>query len=152
MKDDDEIMVAGLLYKKPGFVALLENLKSPYEDVKLLKRAYEGRLKERDDRQPATTAMISAVIAGLWGKYTRTNPVLAHFGQKPLTQATLTVEQKALAVAKNKATRIARKTMGPRQKEAIKGDVTSIEIKVHPVNGNGNEPAPTPAPSDAPPS
>jgi hypothetical protein len=47
---------------------------------------------------------------------------LADFGIAPVKPATpLTVEQKAAASAKRRATRAARHTMGPKQKAAIKG-------------------------------
>ena len=65
--------------------------------------------------------------------------ILAAFGTSPLTLADfgmlptkartpLTTEQKAGAVAKSRATRKARGTMGPKKRLTVKGDVTSVTI------------------------
>ena len=54
--------------------------------------------------------------------------VLADFGINPKARTPLTVEAKAAAVAKRTATRAARHTMGSRQKEGIKGDVTGVVV------------------------
>jgi hypothetical protein len=54
---------------------------------------------------------------------------LADFGMQPTKARTpLTVEQRAAAVAKLRATRKARGTTSPKQKLAVKGDVTSVTI------------------------
>lgn len=54
---------------------------------------------------------------------------LADFGMQPTKARTpLTVEQKAVAAAKLRATRKARGTTSPKQKAAVKGDVTSVII------------------------
>jgi hypothetical protein len=49
--------------------------------------------------------------------------VLADFGLAPKARAQVTVEAKAVAAAKRKATRAARHTMGPKQKKGITGVV-----------------------------
>jgi hypothetical protein len=54
---------------------------------------------------------------------------LADFGmQPPKVRTPLTVEQKAAAAAKMRATRSARGTTSRKQKLAVKGDVTSVTI------------------------
>jgi hypothetical protein len=55
--------------------------------------------------------------------------VLADFGlAAPKKRAKLTSAQAALSAAKNKATRIARGTLGPVARQQIKGNVSSIQI------------------------
>jgi hypothetical protein len=55
--------------------------------------------------------------------------VLADFGLVPRKAPTpLTVEQKAAAAAKRKATRAARNTMGAVQKKKVVGTVTGVTI------------------------
>ncbi|HEY8038591.1 MAG TPA: hypothetical protein VIF15_02305, partial [Polyangiaceae bacterium] len=55
--------------------------------------------------------------------------VLADFGMTPRKAATpLTVEQKAAAAAKRKATRAARGTKGPKAKLGIHGAVTGVVV------------------------
>jgi len=53
---------------------------------------------------------------------------LGEFGFAPHKRGQKTVETKAAAIAKAAATRKARKTMGPRQRDAVKGQVTAIEV------------------------
>jgi hypothetical protein len=56
-----------------------------------------------------------------------TSPVLADFGFTPSKRTPLSVEQQTQAIAKRKATRKARNTLGKKQKAAIKGTVPPTE-------------------------
>jgi hypothetical protein len=79
------------------------------------------------------------VILAAFGNSTE---ALADFGlTPPKARAPRTAEQKAAAAAKLRATRAARGTASKKQKAAVKGNVTGIEIK--PVT----EPTPSPTPS-----
>jgi hypothetical protein len=61
--------------------------------------------------------------------FTNAPQQLADFGmQPPKARTPLTVEQKAAAAAKMRATRKARGTTSKKQKLAVKGDVTSVNI------------------------
>ena len=53
---------------------------------------------------------------------------LADFGLSPRKVAVVSPEARVAAVAKTKATRAARHTMGAKQKKAIQGDVTGVLI------------------------
>jgi hypothetical protein len=74
--------------------------------------------------------------------------VQADFGFSPRKQAQKTVDEKALAAAKARATREKRGTLGKKQKKNIKGNVTSHTIVAGGVTGGSNGSA-TPAPSNA---
>ena len=63
---------------------------------------------------------LKALVLGAFG---RESVKLADFGFRPRKKPVLTPEQKAAAVEKRKATRLARGTMGPKAKLAIKGTV-----------------------------
>ena len=93
---------------------------------------------DRDER--ANTAGITAAVRRIVLGMFNTNPdTLAVFGLKALKVANPTAATKAAAVVKNKATRVARGTVGPKKKLAIKGTVPA---------DNGGAPAPaTPAPT-----
>jgi hypothetical protein len=54
--------------------------------------------------------------------------VLADFGIHPKARTPPTVEASLAAVAKRRATRAARRTMGSQQKKAVKGDVTGVVV------------------------
>ena len=60
--------------------------------------------------------------------YRNSPDVLADFGITSKARVAPTVESKAAAVAKRAATRAARHTMGPKQKEGVKGDVTGVVV------------------------
>jgi hypothetical protein len=73
------------------------------------------------------------------------------FGFPPPRKATRTVESKVTAVARSKATREARHTMGKKQKSLIKGVVVTSTAPADPVNTPaGASPASQPATSTAP--
>ena len=93
---------------------------------------------DRDER--ATTAgTVAAVRRIVLGMFNKNPDTLAVFGLKGLKTRKPKVAVKAAAVAKNKATRVARGTVGPKKKLAIKGTVPA---------DNGGAPAPaTPAPA-----
>jgi hypothetical protein len=78
--------------------------------------------------------------------------VLADFGLRPKKAPTpLTVEEKAAAAAKRKATRVARNTMGSQQKKAVTGTFVGVvvtpiwtaPITPAPAAPNGPTPGPT---------
>jgi hypothetical protein len=60
--------------------------------------------------------------------YGAASPVLADFGFNVPKRAALTVEQQTQAIAKRKATRKARNTLGKKQKAGIKGNVTGVNV------------------------
>jgi hypothetical protein len=107
---------------------------------------------------------MSATTAYVKAAYGNSPDVLADFGIQTKARVPLTVDAKLTAAAKRAATRAARHTMGKRQKNAIKGDVTGVLVTpvtstptptvptpVSPataVTSGGNDHAPTPTPAD----
>jgi hypothetical protein len=92
---------------------------------------------------PALRSFMAALVTIVKGSFGSSPDVLADFGLAPKKVRTpLTVQQKATATAKQKATRAARHTMGPKQRNEVKGDVTGVLVT--PVTSTA--PA-TPAPS-----
>jgi hypothetical protein len=83
---------------------------------------------------------LAALELYLEGFYGPTSPTLDKFGLSPRKPVRKTVKVKAGAIEKDLATRVARHTEGPREKEAIHGTVTEPSA-----------PAPAPVtPADAP--
>jgi hypothetical protein len=93
---------------------------------------------QRADIGPVLTG-IRSYAAGLYGEK---SPEFASFGFKPTITPARTVASKAAAVEKQLATRVARHTMGKRQRAAIHGVV--------PTNPPPNAPVVTPPTSGAP--
>jgi hypothetical protein len=109
--------------------------------VDLRQRADDARaqlaeaLAEEERAMPDLLAFASAVRAHVKLVHGTSPIALAAHGIHPKARASLTAEARAVAVAKRAATRTARHTMGPRQKEKIKGNVIGVEIQ--PVHDSG---------------
>jgi hypothetical protein len=74
-------------------------------------------------------AFFIAFIAYVRSAFGNSPDVLADFGLSPKKARTpLTVEQKAAAAAKRKATRQARGTRGPKAKLSVTGNVTGVIV------------------------
>jgi hypothetical protein len=77
----------------------------------------------------ATAALVARGLKQyVMNAYGAESPVLADFGFTVPKRAALTVEQQTQAIAKRKATRKARNTLGKKQKAAIKGNVTGVNV------------------------
>jgi hypothetical protein len=74
---------------------------------------HQTKLEERDKELPTMRAKLQVVRASVKGALGKKNPDLAKFGMEPdKDREPLTVEEKAKAVAKSKATRAARHPKG----------------------------------------
>jgi hypothetical protein len=83
------------------------------------------------------------VVLAQFGDTQAASSVLADFGFTPQKVPAITAEAQATAVEKNRATRAARHTMGPKQKKLVTGTVAPTTAP------SPATPAPTPAPSPA---
>ena len=76
---------------------------------------------------PSLRSQMAAFVAYVKATFGSSPDALADFGLKPKkTRTPLTIDQLATAAAKRAATRAARHTMGPKQKKAVKGTITTI--------------------------
>jgi hypothetical protein len=89
------------------------------------------------DKRAQTASVTRAFKRIVQGMFAESPDTLADFGLKPLKVGTRTVATKSGAIAKTKATRQARHTLGSKQKEMIKGTVSPTTPEVSPT-------APTP--------
>ena len=98
-------------------------------DVDAAKAQTAARLAAWHAQMPALRIVMDALVAYVKAVYASAPDVLADFGLKPKkVRAPLTVEQKAAAAAKRKATRAARHTMGKVQKQDVLGDVVGVTV------------------------
>ena len=88
--------------------------------------------------------LLSAIRSYAAGVYGEGSPEFALFGFKPKRFAYRTVQVKAEAVEKLRATRAARHTMGKRQKAAIHGTVAASDGGPTATPPNGSAPSPSP--------
>ena len=111
--------------------------------------AFTAAVKADRDKRAQTASLTAAYKRIVLGMFAESPDTLADFGLVPLKKGTRTVATKAGAIAKNKATREARHTMGSKQKAAIHGTVPPTDP------GNPDPPAtipsqPTPPPAAPP--
>jgi hypothetical protein len=90
--------------------------------------ARQAAVKANRDERASTTAITGSFRQMVLAMYSQSPDTLAVFLLKPRKVSVKTPAQKALAAARAKATREARKTMGPKQKAGIKGTVSTVTI------------------------
>jgi hypothetical protein len=100
----------------------------------------------RDKTKTYVSGLRQALLVAFAGQI----DVLADFGLTPRKPRVVTPEEKVATAAKAKATRVARHTMGKKQKAAIKGTVAPTEPAPAPSPPVASPPA-TPAPAPVPP-
>jgi hypothetical protein len=120
------VTLRGVAYTPAALIQVLESLVTALHDVAVAEGAYKAKLLSERTLAPGVRVVIRAFDAYLRVVYGNQPDVLKDFGLAPPKSATpLTAEEKALAVARRKATRAARHTMGPKQKKLVKGTVAA---------------------------
>jgi hypothetical protein len=138
-----QVNFAGGSFTAAQITAKLQTLVTLRNDVDVAKASTKAKLAAEKADMPALRTFMSAFVTYVKAVFGTQLDVLADFGVHPKTRAPLTVEAKAAAAAKRKATRAARHTMGAKQKKGVKGAVTGIVVT--PVNAA--QPTTTTAPS-----
>jgi hypothetical protein len=132
-----QVTLAGGSYTAAQITSKLDQLVCLRADVDAAKATTQGKLAVEKTDMPALRVFMDAVVSYVKAAYGNAPDVLADFGLNPKARTPLTVEAKAAAAAKRKATRVARNTMGSRQKKGVKGAVTGIVVTpvtaAHPV-------------------
>jgi hypothetical protein len=121
----------------------LSDLRTAVNDAKA---ATKAKLADEEAQAPSLRTQMSAFVTYVKATFGNSPDVLADFGLTPKkVKAPLTLDQKAAAAAKRKATRAARHTMGSKQKKDVKGTITTI---VTPTSSTAPQPvAPSPVAS-----
>jgi hypothetical protein len=99
--------------------------------------ARTAAVKVDRDKRAQSAAFVQSLRRMIQGMFTQSPDTLAAFGLKAPKAAKKTVTIKATAVAKSKATRTARGTLGKKQKKAVKGTV----VAAAPTGGTAAAPA-----------
>jgi hypothetical protein len=90
--------------------------------------ARTAAVKADRDKRAQTAAFVQSLRRMVQGMFTQSPDTLGAFGLKAPKAANPTVTTKATAVAKSKATRTARGTLGKKQKKAVKGAVPTTAM------------------------
>jgi hypothetical protein len=121
-----QLTIGNVAYATSALITLLQSLIDALTKRTAAVVAAKDSLTELRDVQAKVDPVIQDYRDLLVAMFGQAGQTLADFGLAPHKQrAPLTVEQKAAAKAKAKATREARGTKGPKAKQAIKGDATA---------------------------
>jgi len=137
----------GATYTAASLTALLQSYVDLVDSVSVARAAYQAQLAAERAQMPALLVVIHAYVQFIRATFGSSPDALMDFGLLPRKKPQpLTMAQKALAVAKNLATRAARHTQGPKAKAAIKGTVTAPQgASTGDAGSVTNGQAPTPA-------
>jgi hypothetical protein len=110
-------LVADLVTELDGYVAAYQAVEKAEEEYRVALAARTKIETQARDRRKLIRAAIKGAMGG-------DNQTLGRYGMSPdKPHQALTVEERTHQVAQAKATRIARHTMGKKQKLAIKGEL-----------------------------
>jgi hypothetical protein len=130
----EKVRIQGEVLTAAGVVARLGALPALRDGVEAANAAVATKLEADRTEGPSLRRFAAAYEAFVQLAFATRPDILVDFGleaRKPRRKAT--PEEQAAAVAKRAATRAARHTMGPRRKQAIKGDV--VGVTVTPIGG-----------------
>ena len=123
-----QVLLAGGSFTPAQIVEKLQALVNLRHDVDATKASTKAKLAVEKAEMPALRTVMGALVTFIKAAFGNQPDVLADFGIHPKTRAPQTAEAKTAAAQKRKATRVARHTMGTKQKSAIKGAVTGIHV------------------------
>ncbi len=100
------------------------------EQVEETNRAWRKAVADRDLRRQQDAPVFAALKGYVQATFGKSSQTVAEFGYKPAGAIVKSVESKAAAVGKLRATRTARHTMGSKQRRSIKGTAPSSPTPV----------------------
>jgi predicted transcriptional regulator of viral defense system len=116
-------VIAGVTVTPKDIITNLQTLIASANTVESTKEAWLNAVKADKDERAKLKAFVSSAKQALLLAFAGSIDTLEDFGLTPRKVAVRTPEQKAVAAAKGKATRVARHTLGTKQKTAITGTV-----------------------------
>jgi hypothetical protein len=116
------LIVAGKKYRVADIIALLQSRIDASQAVNDARAVWLAQVDAEKARIEETSDFVFSLRQCLAGTYGSSVEVLADFGLPRRKRRAMTVEEKATALAKGKATRKARRTMGKRQREQVRGN------------------------------
>jgi hypothetical protein len=123
-----QVMLVGGSFTPTQVTEKLQALVKLRNDVDAARALTKARLATEKTDMTALRTFMDAFVTFVKAAFSTSPDVLADFGLHPKARTPLTVEAKAAAAAKRKATRAARHTMGTKQKKSVKGAVTGITV------------------------
>jgi hypothetical protein len=119
------LSLGGRAFTAQSLLQFLQDMENAISQVDTAKASWKDALKSLADMKSTDGPILGAYRSWIVATYGNAPATLADFGlAPPKVRTPQTADQKAVAVAKRAATRTARHTAGPKQKAAIKGNVT----------------------------
>jgi multidrug efflux system membrane fusion protein len=144
MKSMSTLYLGGTTYTPKSLVALIQSRIDQANEVATAKAAWQSAGKAYTSLSATVNVVEHDLKQLVISTYGAQSPKLADFGYTPRKKVVRTTEDKTEAVAKAKATRVARGTVGPKKKLTIKGTVPA------PAPATGATPQVETAPAVAP--
>jgi hypothetical protein len=135
------LMIASVPVATKDIVSTFQSRIDARKAVETARTAWQTTVQADRDVTAKTKDFVSTVKASLLTAFAGNADALMKFGLTGRQKPAKKLDIKVVAVAKAKATRVARHTMGSKQKAAIKGTVDTTAPAI---------PVPAPAPSPAP--
>jgi hypothetical protein len=118
------IMIFGAVQSTQTITGTLQTRIDAAEKALSTKATWKTALDSERSVRVSTAAFVAAIRQGVLLAFAGQTDVLADFGLTARAKHVATPEELVARTAKAKATRVARHTLGPKQKAAIKGTVT----------------------------
>jgi len=134
-------VVNGAMLTAKDIVDTLQSRIDSARAVLSSRATWQAAIRSDETLRDTTKTFVSGVKQGVLVGFAGHLDTLADFGLTARAKRVVTPGEKLATVIKAKATRVARHTMGPKQKAAIKGTVTPT------APATAAPPAPTPTPT-----
>ena len=155
------LVIAGTTYSTADLQTTLQARLDALTSAQSKKAEWQAAINADYAERASTKVFLAGLRQALLVAFAGSVDKLADFGLVGRKSANITPQQRVAAAQKAKATRAARHTMGKKQKELIKGDVTGVSVTpittpAAPVAAPAPAPTPvaqpTPSPSPSAPS
>jgi hypothetical protein len=123
-----QLAFASATFTPAQVTASLQTIVNLRNDVDTAKATAKAKLAAEKTQAPTLHSFMAALESFVRATFSNSPDILADFGLTKKARTPLTVEKKAAAAAKRKATRAARHTMGAIQKKDVKGTVTGVLV------------------------
>ena len=144
-----QVAAGGKVSTIAELVTEVQSYRTLYKTAEDATNARDKAIQERDKVAPRVISRLEEIQGALKSALGKRNPDLALYGIKPNQKPTpLSVEQQTVRVAKAKATRVARHTLGAKQKKAIKGQLPPDEGQPSPPPATPPAPGQPPSPAE----
>jgi hypothetical protein len=125
---DTQFVLAGKTYTKAAILGILAAYVDAHQATASRHQAWMTAVGEEQTALANARPIRAQLKTVLQGRLGKTSPDLARYGFDPGKVPARSVANKAVAIAKNVATRKARNTMGSQQKKGVKGDVVGVTV------------------------